>query len=175
MEFDNLTKKLYKENINWIYSIIKDLDSKGIEDKDKYTKDPYNLNNMIVLGYYFMNLHIISEYEDIDNDIKNKILTSVINGASSYNQSELSRIYKKPLDLNRIVEDYNSIVRKTKLYSKEDSVKARIVAIDDVYRRIYDTVNKKHLMVFTRIFMASYHEYEERIDKILKDYLKEEK
>ena len=26
MEFDNLTKKLYKENINWIYSIIKDLD-----------------------------------------------------------------------------------------------------------------------------------------------------
>lgn len=175
MEFDNLTKKLYKENINWIYSIIKDLDSKGIENKEKYTNDPYNLNNMIVLGYYFMNLHIISEYEDLDSDTKNALLTSVINGASSYNQSELSRIYKKPLDLNRIVEDYNSIVRKTKLYSKEDSVKARIVAIDDVYRRIYDTVNKKHLMVFTRIFMASFHEYEERIDKILKDYLKEEK
>ena len=49
MEFDNLTKKLYKENINWIYSIIKDLDSKGIENKEKYTNDPYNLNNMIVL------------------------------------------------------------------------------------------------------------------------------
>lgn len=175
MEFDNLTKKLYKENINWIYSIIKDLDNKGIENKEKYTGDPYNLNNMIVLGYYFMNLHIISEYEDLDNDTKNAILTSVINGASSYNQSELSRIYNKPLDINKIVEDYNSIVRKTKLYSKEDSVKARIVAIDDVYRRIYETVNKKHLMVFTRIFMASYHEYEERIDKILKDYLKEEK
>jgi hypothetical protein len=60
MEFDNLTKKLYKENINWIYSIIKDLDNKGIENKEKYTSDPYNLNNMIVLGYYFMNLHIIS-------------------------------------------------------------------------------------------------------------------
>ena len=111
MEFDNLTKKLYKENINWIYSIIKDLDSKGIENKEKYTNDPYNLNNMIVLGYYFMNLHIISEYEDLDSDTKNAILTSVINGASSYNQSELSRIYKKPLDLNRIVEDYNSKIK----------------------------------------------------------------
>ena len=175
MEFDNLTKKLYKENINWIYSIIKDLDSKGIEDKTKFTDDPYNLNNMIVLGYYFMNLHIISEYGDIDTDTRNNILSSVINGASSYNQSELSRIYKKPLDLNRIVDDYNSIVRKTKLYSKEDTVKARIVAIDDVYHRIYDTVNKKHLMVFTRIFMASYHEYEERIDNIIDKYLKEEK
>ena len=37
------------------------------------------------------------------------------------NQKELSRIYNKSLDLNRIVEDYNSIVRKTKLYAKEIS------------------------------------------------------
>ncbi|MBQ7240558.1 MAG: hypothetical protein IJS56_03865 [Bacilli bacterium] len=175
MEFDNLTKKLYKENINWIYSIIKDLDAKGIENKEKFTKDPYQLNNMIVLGYYFMNLHIISNYEEIDADSKSKILTSVINGASSYNQSELSRIYKQPLDLNRIVDDYNSIVRKTKLYSKEDATKARIVAIDEVYRRIYDVVNKKHLMVFTRVFMASFHEYESRLDAIIEKYLKEEK
>ncbi len=175
MEFDNLTKKLYKENINWIYSIIKDLDSKGIEDKNKFTKDPYVLNNMIVLGYYFMNLHIMSDYEDMDSDTKNKILTSVINGASSYNQSELSRIYKTTLDLNRIVEDYNTIVRKTKLYSKEDATKARIVALDEVYRRIYDVVNKKHLMVFTRVFMASYHEYETRLNTIIEKYLKEEK
>lgn len=175
MEFDNLTKKLYKENINWIYSIIKDLDNKGIENKNKFTDDPYMLNNMIVLGYYFMNLHIISNYEDLDSDTKNKILTSVINGASSYNQSELSRIYKKPLDLNRIVEDYNSIVKKTKLYSKEDATKARIVALDEVYRRIYDVVNKRHLMVFTRVFMASFHEYESRIDEIIEKYLKEEK
>ena len=175
MEFDNLTKKLYKENINWIYSIIKDLDNKGIEDKSKFTSDPYQLNNMIVLGYYFMNLHIISNYESLDSDTKNQILTSVINGASSYNQSELSRIYKRPLDLNKIVEDYNSIVRKTKLYSKEDATKARIVAIDEVYRRIYDVINKRHLMVFTRVFMASYHEYESRLDEIIEKYLKEEK
>ena len=66
MEFDNLTQKLYKENINWIYSIIKDLDAKGIENKNKFTKDPYVLNNMIVLGYYFMNLYIVSNMDDID-------------------------------------------------------------------------------------------------------------
>ena len=35
MEFDMLTKRLYQENINWVYSIIKELDSKGIEKKEK--------------------------------------------------------------------------------------------------------------------------------------------
>lgn len=175
MEFDNLTQKLYKENINWIYSIIKDLDAKGIETKNKFTNDPYVLNNMIVLGYYFMNLYIVSNMEDIDEDRRNDVMMAVINGASSYNQKELSRIYKKSLDLNKIVEDYNSIVRKTKLYSKEDSNKARIIAIDEVYRRIYDTVNKKHLMAFTRIFIASFKEYESRIATTINKCLKEEK
>ena len=175
MEFDNLTKKLYKENINWIYSIIKDLDAKGIESKNKFTKDPYVLNNMIVLGYYFMNLYIVSNMDDIDKDKQNDVMMAVINGASSYNQKELSRIYNKSLDLNRIVEDYNSIVRKTKLYAKEDSNKARIIAIDEVYRRIYDTVNKRHLMAFTRIFIASFKEYEARIATTINRCLKEEK
>ena len=28
LEYDELTKKLYQENMNWIYSIIKKLDEK---------------------------------------------------------------------------------------------------------------------------------------------------
>ena len=35
LEYDELTQKLYQENINWIYSIIKKMDSKGIERKKK--------------------------------------------------------------------------------------------------------------------------------------------
>lgn len=33
MNFDQLTRILYQENINWVYSIIRELDSKGIEKK----------------------------------------------------------------------------------------------------------------------------------------------
>ncbi len=174
MEFDNLTQKLYKENFNWVYSIIKDLDKKGIECKEKFTKDPYVLNNVIVLGYYFMNLFIASN-DDYNIEERNIIMSSVTTGASSYNQKELTRIYNTTIDLNRIVEDYNSIVRKTKLYSKEDGNKARIVAIDEVYRRIYSTVNKRHLLVFNRVFIGSYKEYESRIATIINRELKEEK
>ena len=53
MKFDQLTKMLYQENINWVYSIIKELDTKGVERKEKFIQDPYLFNNIVVLGYYF--------------------------------------------------------------------------------------------------------------------------
>ena len=54
MNFDQLTRMLYQENINWVYSIIRDLDTKGVERKDKFIADPYIFNNIVALGYYFM-------------------------------------------------------------------------------------------------------------------------
>ena len=141
MEFDMLTKRLYQENINWVYSIIKELDSKGIEKKEKFIVDPYSFNEIVILGYYFMNLYIVSNMKKYDEDTRNEILKAIITGASSYNQKELTRIYNTTIDLNRIVEDYNSIVRKTKLYAANDGLKARVIAVDEIYRRIYNVFN----------------------------------
>ena len=86
MNFDELTKSLYQENINWVYSIIKELDTKGIERKEKFIQDPYTFNNIVVLGYYFMNLYIISNINDYSQDDANLIMSSIITGASGYNQ-----------------------------------------------------------------------------------------
>ena len=171
MEFDVLTKKLYQENINWVYSIIKELDTKGIERKEKFIHDPYVFNNIIVIGYYFMNLYVVSNLDSYTEDEKNKIMNAIITGASSYNKEKLSVIYKKDIDLNKLVDTYNSVVRKTKEYAPNDGLKARVVAIDDIYRRIYRVFNKRHFNVFIRVFMASFKEYEEHISKTIKENL----
>lgn len=167
MNFDKLTTELYQENINWVYSIIKELDAKGIERKEKFIADPYIFNNIVVLGYYFMNLYIISNINDYEQDDANQIMTSIITGASSYNQNKLSIIYKKDIDLNRLVEQYNTVVRKTKTYASNDGLKARVVAVDEVYRRIYSVFNKRHFNVFVKVFMASFNEYENRIKRVI--------
>jgi hypothetical protein len=83
LEYDELTQKLYQENINWIYSIIKKLDIKGIEKKEKFIADPYIFNEMISLGYYFMNLYVISNISSYSTDDKDLIMTSIIKGAST--------------------------------------------------------------------------------------------
>ena len=172
MEFDLLTKKLYQENINWVYSIIKELDSKGIEKKEKFIVDPYSFNEIVILGYYFMNLYIVSNMRKYDEDTRNEILKAIITGASSYNQSKLKSIYKVEIDLSKLVEQYNSLVRKTKAYSPNDGIKARIVAVDEVYRRIYPIFNKRHFNVFVRVFMQSYKEFESNIDSTISEYVK---
>lgn len=173
MNFDQLTRVLYQENINWVYSIIRELDSKGIEKKEKFISDPYNFNNIVALGYYFMNLYVVSNINDYNEDEANLVLTSIITGASSYNQYKLNQIYKKDIDLSKLVEQYNSIVRKTKEYSPKDGLKARVVAVDDVYRRIYDVFNKRHFNVFIRVFIASFKEYERNVKKVIDNYLKQ--
>lgn len=173
MKFDQLTKMLYQENINWVYSIIKELDSKGIERKEKFIQDPYLFNNIVVLGYYFMNLYVVSNISIYGEDDANMIMTSIITGASSYNQYKLSEIYKKQIDLHELVEQYNSVVRKTKTYAQTDGLKARVVAIDEVYRRIYDVFNKRHFNVFVKVFMASFLEYENRVKSAIGEYLKQ--
>lgn len=173
MNFDPLTKALYQENINWVYSIIRELDTKGIERKEKFIADPYIFNNIVVLGYYFMNLFVISNIKSYSETDANLILTSIITGASSYNQQKLSEIFKTNIDLNKLVEQYNSVVRKTKTYAPNDGLKARVVAADEVYRRIYPIFNRRHFNVFIKVFMASFNEYESRIKKIINNYLKQ--
>lgn len=166
MEFDSITTALYQENINWVYSIIKELDSNGIECKETFIKDPYILNNIIALGYYFMNLYVISNIKTLNVD-QTKILKSIVTGASTYNHNKLSKIYKQELDLNRLVDEYNEIVKKTKQYSPNDGLKARIVALDTVYRNIYPKFNIQHFKVFVRIFMGTFSYYEERIKSVI--------
>lgn len=173
MKFDQLTKMLYQENINWVYSIIKELDAKGVERKEKFIQDPYLFNNIVVLGYYFMNLYVISNIGIYGEDDANMIMTSIITGASSYNQYKLSEIYKKQIDLHELVEQYNSVVRKTKTYAPNDGIKARVVAVDEIYRRIYDVFNKRHFNVFVKVFMVSFSEYENRVNNAINEYLKQ--
>ncbi len=172
MDFDRLTKMLYQENINWVYSIIKELDAKGIERKEKFIVDPYIFNNIIVLGYYFMNLYVVSNINSYDQDDANQIMTSIITGASSYNQKKLSQIYHTDVKLDKLVEQYNSVVRKTKIYSPNDGLKARVVATDEIYRRIYNRFNKRHFNVFIKVFMVSFNEYEKQIKKVIDENLK---
>lgn len=173
MNFDELTVKLYQENINWVYSIIKELDAKGIESKTKFIADPYVFNNMVILGYYFMNLYVVSNINDYNEDDANLIMTSIITGASSYDQVRLEQIYKRSIDLNELVEQYNSVVRKTKTYAPNDGLKARVVAIDEIYRRIYDIFNRRHFNIFCKIFMASFKEFEVSVKNTINDYLKQ--
>lgn len=173
MKFDQLTKLLYQENINWVYSIIKELDAKGIERKEKFIQDPYLFNNIVVLGYYFMNLYVISNIDVYGEDDANMIMTSIITGASTYNQHKLSEIYKRDISLQDLVEQYNSVVRKTKIYAPNDGLKARVVAVDEIYRRIYDVFNKRHFNVFIKVFMCSFDEYETRVKNAIGKYLKQ--
>ena len=171
---DELVGILYQENINWVYSIIKELDNKGVENKEKFITDPYIFNNIIVLGYYFMNLYIVSNIRRYKDEDANKILQAIITGASTYNQEKLESIYKRKIDLNILVKEYNEVVRKTKEFSANDGLKARIVAVDEVYRKIYTRFNKRHFNVFIKVFMASFNEYEDRINEVIYDYLKKE-
>lgn len=173
MEFDALTTLLYQENINWVYSIIKELDAKGIEKKEKFIYDPYIFNNIVVLGYYFMNLYVVSNINKYNEDDANLIMTSIITGASTYNQIKLGEIYKKDIDLPTLVEQYNSVVKKTKAYAPNDGLKARVVAVDEIYRRIYQIFNKRHFNIFIKVFMASFKEYEKSINVVIDNYLKQ--
>lgn len=173
MEFDELTALLYQENINWVYSIIKELDAKGIEKKEKFIADPYIFNNIVVLGYYFMNLYVVSNINSYIEDDANLIMTSIITGASTYNQVKLEDIYKKKIDLSVLVEQYNSVVKKTKTYAPNDGLKARVVAVDEVYRRIYQIFNKRHFNIFIKVFMASFKEYEKSVKVVIDNYLKQ--
>ena len=171
MNFDKLTRMLYQENINWVYSIIRDLDTKGIEKKEKFIADPYVFNNIIVLGYYFMNLYVVSNINNYTEDDANLIMNSIITGASSYNQYKLNQIYKKDINLDTLVEQYNSVVRKTKAYSPNDGLKARVVAVDEIYRRIYDVFNKRHFNVFIKVFITSFKDFENTIQQTIENYL----
>lgn len=172
MNFDSLTTTLYQENINWVYSIVKELDAKGIERKERFIADVYTFNNIVVLGYYFMNLYVISNINSYSQDDASLILNAIMTGASTYNQYKLSNIFKREVGLSKIVDQYNSVVRKTKLYAPNDGLKARVVAVDEVYRRIYPKFNKRHFNVFIKVFMASFNEYEGRIKKTIDEYLK---
>ena len=128
-------------------------------------------NNIIILGLYFMNLYVVSNinrYKVLDE----KLLNSIITAASTYNQVKLAEIYKTDIDLSRLVDQYNTLVRKTKTYSPNDGLKARVVAVDESYRHIYDTFNKRHFNVFIKVFMASFNEYEHRINEVIEDYIK---
>ncbi len=171
MNFDQLTRMLYQENINWVYSIIRELDAKGIEKKEKFIADPYVFNNIVVLGYYFMNLYVVSNINDYGEDDANLIMNSIITGASSYDQYKLAQIYKKDIDLGKLVEQYNSVVRKTKTYAPTDGLKARVVAVDEVYRRIYDVFNKRHFNIFIKVFIASFKDYESSVKEVINNYL----
>ena len=171
MNFDQLTRMLYQENINWVYSIIRDLDTKGIEKKEKFIADPYVFNNIVALGYYFMNLYVVSNINNYTEDDANLIMNSIITGASSYNQYKLSQIYKKDIKIDTLVEQYNSVVRKTKTYSPNDGLKARVVAVDEMYRRIYDVFNKRHFNVFVKVFITSFKDFEDSVRDTINNYL----
>lgn len=171
MNFDQLTRMLYQENINWVYSIIRDLDKKGIERKEKFIADPYIFNNIVALGYYFMNLYVVSNINNYTEDDANVIMNAIITGASSYDQYKLSQIYQKEIKIDTLVEQYNSVVRKTKAYSPNDGLKARVVAIDEMYRRIYDVFNKRHFNVFVKVFITSFKDFENTIQTTIDNYL----
>lgn len=171
MNFDQLTRMVYQENINWVYSIIRELDSKGIEKKEKFIADPYVFNNIVALGFYFMNLYVVSNINNYTEDDANLIMNSIITGASSYDQYKLSQIYKKDIDLQRLVDQYNTIVRKTKEYAPTDGLKARVVAVDEVYRSIYEVFNKRHFNIFIKVFIASFKDFEDSIKDVINNYL----
>ena len=171
MNFDQLTRMLYQENINWVYSIIRDLDTKGVERKDKFIADPYIFNNIVALGYYFMNLYIVSNINNYTEEDANMVMNAIITGASSYDQYKLSQIYKRDIKLDTLVEQYNSIVRKTKAYSPNDGLKARVIAVDEIYRRIYDIFNKRHFNVFVKVFITAFKDYENSVKEIIDNYL----
>jgi len=171
LDYDELTKKLYQENINWVYSIVKNLDEQGVERKETFIQDAYVLNDVIVLGYYFMNLYIVSNLNNYSKKDRDLIMSAIIKGASSYNQYKLSHIYNLNIDLKKIVEVYNYVVKQTKAYAPDDGLKARVVAIDTIYRKIYPRFNKRHFMVFLKVFMASFNEYENHIQETIDDYL----
>lgn len=171
MEFDKLTVELYQENINWVYSIIKELDVKGIERKEKFIANVYTFNNIIVLGYYFMNLYVVNNISSYSDEDASRILNSMVVGASSYNQQQLEKVYKTEVSLDKLVEQYNSVVRKTKLYAANDGLKARVIAVDEIYRRIYNVFNKRHFNVFVKVFMSSFSDYEKRIKKTIDKHL----
>lgn len=173
MNFDQLTRMLYQENINWVYSIIRELDSKGIEKKEKFIADPYMFNNIVALGYYFMNLYIVSNINNYVEDDAVLIMNSIITGASSYNQYKLSQIYKRDIELARIVDAYNTIVRVTKQHASNDGLKARVVAVDEVYRRIYEAFNKRHFNVFVKVFLTSFKDFEFSIKTVVDGYLQQ--
>ena len=116
--------------------------------------------------------YVISNISSYSADDKDLIMTSIIKGASTYNQTKLETVYKRGVNLAKIVESYNSIVRKTKAYSPNDGIKARIVAVDEVYRRIYPIFNKRHFNVFIRVFMQSYKEFETNISRTIDEYMK---
>ena len=59
------------------------------------------------------------------------------------------------------------------MYSPNDGLKARVIAVDEVYRRIYDTFNKRHFNVFVKVFMISFGEYEKRVKSAISEYLKQ--
>lgn len=172
MKYDDLVNILYQDNLNWVYSVITTLDKEKIDKKEKYISDPYQFNNFLVLGFYFMNLYIISNLKEYKFYDATKLLTTVVFSASTYNKEKLMGVYKKEIDLKRIVEQYNSLVRKTKEFAPTDGLKARIVAIDDIYRRMYDVFNKRHFDDFIRVIMSSFPEYEKKIDQSLKNYAK---
>ena len=172
MKYDDLVNILYQDNLNWVYSVITTLDKEKIDKKEKYISDPYQFNNFLVLGFYFMNLYIISNLKEYKNMDATKLLTTVVFSASTYNKEKLKSVYKRDIDLKRIVEQYNSLVRKTKEFSPTDGLKARIVAVDEIYRRMYDVFNKKHFMAFIKVIMSTFSSYENKIDESLKDYIK---
>lgn len=171
MRYDDLVSILYQDNLNWVYSIITTLDNDHIEKKEKFIGLPYQFNNFLVLGFYFMNLYIISNINVYKKLEPTKLLTTVITAASTYNKDKLVEVYKQNIDLKRIVEQYNSLVRKTKEYAPNDGLKARIVAVDEIYRRMYDVFNKKHFNAFIKVVMASFSDYEKKIDESLKKYM----
>lgn len=172
MKYDDLVNILYQDNLNWVYSVITTLDKERIDKKEKYISDPYQFNNFLVLGFYFMNLYIISNLKEYRSLDATQLLTTVVFSASTYNKEKLMSVYKRNIDLKRIVEQYNSLVRKTKEFASTDGLKARIVAVDEVYRRIYDVFNKKHFNAFIKVVMSSFPMYEKRIDQSLKEYIK---
>ena len=119
-------------------------------------------------------LFIIIFFKIIRKNDANYIMTSIITGASTYNQYKLSQIYGVDIDLKKLVDQYNSVVRKTKMYAPNDGLKARVIAVDEIYRRLYDVFNKKHFNIFIKVFMASFNDYEDRIKKIIDEYIKQE-
>lgn len=172
MKYDDLVNVLYQDNLNWVYSIITTLDKEKIEKKAKFISDPYQFNDFLALGFYFMNLYIISnmnQYRELD---ATKLLTTVITAASTYNKEKLTDVYKQNIDLKKIVEQYNSLVRKTKEYAPNDGLKARIVAVDEIYRRFYNIFNKRHFNAFIKEIMKTLNDYEKEIDQSLKNYIK---
>lgn len=118
-----------------------------------------------------MNLYIVSNINSYTEDDANLIMNSIITGASSYDQYKLSQIYKKDIDLQMLVDQYNSVVRKTKEYAPNDGLKARVVAVDEVYRKIYEVFNKRHFNIFIKVFIASFKDYEDSIKEVINNYL----